>query len=892
MRNLLTSAFLLVIGAVVALSTPLSAAADTSDFTFDSFDADYTLSRLDDGTSHLEVTETIVARFPDFDQNRGIIRAIPDDFDGVDLQTSVNSVTDESGTPVPFTEERTDGFVQLALGTDDFVYGAVTYVISYSQQNVVRSFDDTASDEFYWDVNGVGWDQPFERVSALVHVDASAAGEYTGNAACYVGAQGDTSTCQIDDTGASSGESALTFAASADNLSPRQTMTVAIGFTPDTFITPEPTVNVPRPVPFGFDLAAGGIGLLSLAGLAAAIVSRVRAGRQAKGRGIIIPQYSEPKDITILQSAHLIGRGTTAMPAALVRLAVRKNIRILAYAVKAGGEPYTLQFLSSRGTSPEDDGLIRLLFGANPEPGELREFGQGEIRLMSSLTAMSARAKSSLTGSGFLEPTPGRGTASALVAGQVILGMIAIAMLILQSETYLTISLVLLPVMAIGILAFVVSVVLSIRPLRQTRAGAEAREYLEGMRMYLTLAEKDRLRALQSPSGADRIDVGNNLEMIKLYEKLLPWAVLWGVEDQWMRELEVRVQAQPEQPDWFVGDSWVQRHRLLQHHARLLHGDDPTGHDLELEWQRRRLIQRRLLRRRILRRGRRRRRRRRPLARQQVGAGDRRALPGDQSPAIDRVALELDHTRIGYLIPAREARRHVDGASRDPHPNGGAVADDHGCVRRVWGVDAVPLEVGENPGDARIEAREELMTVGATRHSDIQLAESPRKYRAEVVTHRICVVIVLEMPSANFVDARQLDRANSAVERQRCRREVRANEGADVDPTDGVRLQRLGHQDGLLRSEIGEPGPGAGGIEPALHIRRSLAVPDKYQSHAGRYPREGREPSMRATISGASGWTVGRNRCTSPPGVTTNFSKFHLTLPALPAASWVLVSSW
>ncbi|MGV8896412.1 MAG: DUF2207 domain-containing protein [Rhodoglobus sp.] len=550
MRKLLTSAFLLLVGGVVALSAPLPAAADTSDFTFDSFDADYTLSRLADGTSQLEVIETIVARFPDFDQNRGIIRAIPDDFDGVDLRTTVSSVTDESGTAVPFAQEYSDGFVQLALGTDDFVHGAVTYVISYSQQNVVRSFDDTASDEFYWDVNGVGWDQPFGSVTAVVHVGGSVAGEYTGNAACYVGFQGDGATCPIDETASGSGR---TFTASATNVLPRQTLTVAIGFNPDTFVTPEPTVNVPRAVPLGFDLATGGVGLLSLGGVVAAIVSRIRAGRGAKGRGIVIPQYSEPDNITIMQSAHLMGRAHTVVPAALVRLAVRRNIRILAYAVKAGGEPYTLQYLGDHGTNPEDADLLTVLFGSAPTPGALREFGQGESGLMSSLTKTSADAKSSLTASGFLEPTPGRGVGGAIVAGQIILGVIAIAILIITSEIYLNSSPILLPVMAVGIVALIVSIALSIRPLRPTRQGAEAREYLEGMRMYLSLAEKDRLRALQSPSGAVRVDVGNNLEMIKLYEKLLPWAVLWGVEDQWMRELEVRVQSQPEQPDWFVG---------------------------------------------------------------------------------------------------------------------------------------------------------------------------------------------------------------------------------------------------------------------------------------------------------------------------------------------------
>ena len=63
---------LLAAGFALGLA-PSAAVADTSDFTFDSFDAEYTLSREADGTATLQVVETIVARFPDFDQIRGII---------------------------------------------------------------------------------------------------------------------------------------------------------------------------------------------------------------------------------------------------------------------------------------------------------------------------------------------------------------------------------------------------------------------------------------------------------------------------------------------------------------------------------------------------------------------------------------------------------------------------------------------------------------------------------------------------------------------------------------------------------------------------------------------------------------------------------------------------
>ncbi|MEB0015237.1 hypothetical protein QN416_26965, partial [Glaciimonas sp. Cout2] len=64
--------------------------------------------------------------------------------------------------------------------------------------------------------------------------------------------------------------------------------------------------------------------------------------------------------------------------------------------------------------------------------------------------------------------------------------------------------------------------------------------------MYIGVAETDRLRVLQSPQGALRspyrpepgspemmVDPGQPLQVLKLYERLLPFAVLFGQEKDW-----------------------------------------------------------------------------------------------------------------------------------------------------------------------------------------------------------------------------------------------------------------------------------------------------------------------------------------------------------------------
>ncbi len=553
----LTLSLLLAAGFAGAVLTPALApspaaaaplASDTSDFTFDSFDADYTLSREADGTATLQVVETIVARFPDFDQNRGIIRAIPNDYDGVPLNTVVSGVVDENGTPVYFEAVDSGEFIELALGTDEFVRGVQTYVITYTHQNVVRSFDDTAADEFYWDVNGTGWAQPFGRVSATVTVDDEVAPELTGNAACYVGTFGDETECPIEQT-------QNTFTASATDLAPEETLTVAIGFAPDTFLTPEPVLPPePGPTPLWLHVLSGGVGLASLGALGAAIVSRVRSSRNAPGRGVIIPQYSEPVGIDILQSAHLVGRPAAAIPAAVVRLAVRKNLRILAYAVgDDDNAPYTLQFLSNERAEDLDLALLDALFGADREPGTLTPYGEYDSALAARLDALSTAASTSISTEGFKRKPTGRVTGVLLLVAQWVFIALGLGMFVVAAAAFVEPSPLAALAIAIAFASGFVAFALAIRPLQLTEKGREAKDYLEGMKLYLTVAEEERLRVLQSPSGAERVDVGDNLELIKLYEKLLPWAVVWGVEDEWMRELQVRVAATDTTPDWFVG---------------------------------------------------------------------------------------------------------------------------------------------------------------------------------------------------------------------------------------------------------------------------------------------------------------------------------------------------
>ncbi len=213
-----------------AAPEPFSAVpAGVDDFTFASFDAVYELGRDAAKRSVLTTTETLVAVFPEFDQNRGIRRAIPLDYQGHPTDIHVESVTDATGAPRGYEVEADEAgeFLLVTVRADDFVHGEQAYVIRYTQHNVTLEPDDATIDEFYWDVNGTGWAQPFGRVRAEVRMSADVAAGFTGATACYRGWTGSSTPCESLATTDTAPPAVI---AEALAIGPYENLTIAVGF--------------------------------------------------------------------------------------------------------------------------------------------------------------------------------------------------------------------------------------------------------------------------------------------------------------------------------------------------------------------------------------------------------------------------------------------------------------------------------------------------------------------------------------------------------------------------------------------------------------------------------------------------------------------------------------
>ena len=545
MRRVSRILAVIAIAAAGGIATASPAAADTNEFTITSFEADYYLGRDAAGHSTLRTVETIVAQFPDFDQNHGITRYLVDDYRGHPTNISIASVTDENGRPITYESESDDVFVSLQIGDGDrYVRGEHTYVITYTEQNVTL-FDGNVED-FYWDVNGTAWPQSFGSVVGRVHISDELASHLNGNTRCYLGSEGSTDECaapQPEQT-----DAGVVFEVRGSDLPAFTNISVAIGFTKGTFAPRDDSAFASAF--FIPELLASALAVLVAIW---ALMRRFTTFADAPGRPTIIAEYLPPSNASPLMAGIATKRKKKAVAAQLVSYAVNHNIRIIespATGFFATGNEYTLELLDGSTLDREEAALAQAFFGNSLTPGTQYTIkksdttvGKKVYELVHGLegdTDTRGWHKKVAVGSRFLP---------ALISiGAGVLAFIFFILMIDDARGGWIPAIVLVPSI---ISFFIVMSVISRKP--YTEQGAELRDYLKGLELYIGVAETERLRMLQSPQGAERtpVDTTDRGRMLKLYERVLPFAVLFDQEKEWAKQLGEYYGDQP--PEWYAG---------------------------------------------------------------------------------------------------------------------------------------------------------------------------------------------------------------------------------------------------------------------------------------------------------------------------------------------------
>jgi uncharacterized membrane protein len=82
-----------------------------------------------------------------------------------------------------------------------------------------------------------------------------------------------------------------------------------------------------------------------------------------------------------------------------------------------------------------------------------------------------------------------------------------------------------------------------------TPKGRELLDELEGLKLYLSVAEKERIRRFA--------DVTLPSDTPEQFEKLLPWAIALDVEKEWAQHFESVLAERGYEPAWYAGTaSW------------------------------------------------------------------------------------------------------------------------------------------------------------------------------------------------------------------------------------------------------------------------------------------------------------------------------------------------
>ena len=538
--------------------------ASTSDFYFSDFTADYYLRKDEEGVSHLRVVEQLTAEFPNYNQNKGICRYIPFTNQGGKNLTLPKMTRDDikvlrNGVTEPiYSIDKEDDFYNVCTGTEEYVLGTQVYTFEYEFEKVVTDFN--TYQELYWDTNGNGWWQKFDKLTARVHFEDE--NVWTGESWCYVGAYGKNGqdrcvTTKIDD--------GVEF--TTQNLESFENLTFDAELKPGSFTMPAPVED------YTYVWITVAVGILALAWLSYKFSKFMKIRDKANYyKGLFVkPEYQPSKDYSLPEMAEIyLGKKKDAKVAMLLEMVVNRKIEFQ----KVEKRKWNILVKDMRDVRGEYTDLLAILNGGTiPSAGDTIEIKRrtATSRLISLRHSMENKVTRNLKRDELVEKDYNFGSSGRRGWGNVV-AMAFIGIPLVMLFVMFALSLVLdilgldepygkimvfeeeylLVVLLIVSVTVVVSTILNDQTEKyksHTKKGLEAVRYMDGLRLYIEMAEAERMKMLQSVEGADISAEG----IVKLYEKLLPYAAVFGLEESWLKEMKEYCEVEEiDEPDYLL----------------------------------------------------------------------------------------------------------------------------------------------------------------------------------------------------------------------------------------------------------------------------------------------------------------------------------------------------
>ena len=535
------------------------------------------------------VTETIRVVAAGKKIRRGIYRDFPTRYRNrrggqVTVRFEVLEVLRDNRPDGFHTEQQSNG-MRVYIGKKDVFLqpGEYTYTLVYRTDRQIGFFDEY--DELYWNVTGNGWDFVIERARAVVQLPPGAevvqVAAYTGP----VGADGQDYT--IDQTAGDLGF------ATTRALAPREGLTIAVAWPKGAVDQPETAEKIGYLLGDNRGLVVGLCGLIVLLGYY--LLAWLKVGRDPSG-GAIFPRYAAPEGVSPagMRFVQKMGFDKKALAVAVVSMAVKGFLTI---AEDSDGD-YSLEITGSHSSSlsPGEAKVARHLFPPGRRSITLKK--RSHNRVGAAVKALRTSLNGEYEKAYFLRNTryfiPGIAISVLTLGGIVLNASLApVAMFMMvwlsgwsagvyvllttvvaawrsrKAAGAMAITLFAIPfvggeIFGIGVLASAIglpSLVLFLGIVATnigfyhllkapTLAGRRLMDDIEGLKLYMRVAEKERLNLLNPPNRTP-----------EHFEALLPCAMALDVENDWNEQFAdvlARAAVDPasgrhHKPSWYSG---------------------------------------------------------------------------------------------------------------------------------------------------------------------------------------------------------------------------------------------------------------------------------------------------------------------------------------------------
>lgn len=462
----------------------------------------------------VDVQEKIIYNFGD-QERHGIYRDIPYKYHvrggNFTIGLKVNSVTDENNQLYAYEEIKGGGQVKIKIGDPNIlVTGVKTYLINYQMNRVINFFDD--HDEFYWNVIGNNWTVPVDRAGVVIKLpEGTQASDLRTQ--CFTGQfLSQEQNCQVTNVSNSQvGYSVFRI------LAPNEGFTVVLGW-PKGILAPPSVVTQIKWI-----IKDNPLMVLPFIAFLAMFLLWYFHGRDLGKKQAIIPVYETPEELLPAEVGTIIDERVNPrdISSSLIDLARRGYLKIRAIADTTDWELTKLKdFIGLKIWETE---FINAVF-ADKSTVKISDLKNKFYRHLPELTKMLYQ---SLVEKSYFPVSPNRVRNLYLLIAVILIFLGIIAAPFFGGG---------LNIVFLCISGFVVLWLGQYMP-RKTKLGTKVYQQIKGYKMYLTVAEKDRLKFHGAPE-----------KKPELFEKHLAFAMVLGVEKKWANQFK---DIYLNQPEWY-----------------------------------------------------------------------------------------------------------------------------------------------------------------------------------------------------------------------------------------------------------------------------------------------------------------------------------------------------